>query len=225
MKSNRGNAIGISDSGVGGLTVVMALMEGLPFEDIIYFGDTARVPYGVKSVETIPRYALQITEFLLQQEGKALIVAGNTMSAVAYGVIEDLAPVPLLGAVDAGARGAVALTQTKRVGVIGTPTTITSSTYVTATKSYDSHIEIFSQAWPLFVPLAEEEWLDHAVTWLTAQAITEQAHGLLDDYTLLQQQPRSPEYRFYIPDLPLRLTEIGERFLGSGLTNVKVLRW
>jgi glutamate racemase len=268
MKSKRGNAIGVFDSGVGGLTVVRALMEGLPFEDIIYFGDTARVPYGVKSVETIRRYALQITEFLLQQEVKALIVACNTMSAVAYGVIEDLAPVPLLGVVDAGARGAVALTKTRRIGVIGTPTTITSSTYVTAIKRYDPHVEIFSQACPLFVPLAEEGWLDHAVTRLTAQeylrplianhidtlvlgcthypllkpvlqevlgstiqlvdsaqAITDQAHGLLDDYNLLQQEPRSPEYRFYVTDLPLRFTEIGERFLGRELTNVKVLRW
>lgn len=169
MKTERNNAIGVFDSGVGGLTVVRALMEGLPLEHIIYFGDTARVPYGVKSIETIRRYATQITEFLLEQEVKALIVACNTMSAVAYGVIEDLSPVPLLGVVDAGARGAVAVTKNKRVGIIGTPATINSSTYVKAIKKYDPEIEIFSQPCPLFVPLAEEGWLDHTVTRLTAQ--------------------------------------------------------
>jgi len=169
MKSERGNPIGVFDSGVGGLTVVRAIMEGLPFEDIIYFGDTARVPYGVKSVETIRQYAAQITRFLLQLEVKALIVACNTMSAVAYEVIEDLSPVPLLGVVDAGAKSAVAATKNKRVGIIGTPTTITSNTYVKAIKKYDPEIQIFSQACPLFVPLAEEGWLDHEVTRLTAQ--------------------------------------------------------
>jgi len=268
MKSKRGNAIGVFDSGVGGLTVVRALMKGLPFEDIIYFGDTARVPYGVKSAETIRRYAAQIAEFLLQQDVKALICACNTMSAVAYEVIEDLSPVPLLGVVDAGARSAVALTKTKRVGVIGTSTTIASSTYEAAIKRYATHMEIFSQACPLFVPLAEEGWLDHEVTRLTAQeylnpliahridtlvlgcthypllrpvlqevlgstiqlvdsaqAVTEQAHRLLGEHDLLQQQPRSPEYRFYVTDLPVKFTEIGERFLGRELANVTVVNW
>jgi glutamate racemase len=161
--------IGVFDSGIGGLTVVRALMAGLPFENIIYFGDTARVPYGVKSVETIALYARQITEFLLQQGVKLLIVACNTMAAVAHQAIMQLSPVPVLDVIDAGARSAVAMTHTKRVGVIGTPATINSNAYNRAIHKLDPEIRIFSQTCPLFVPLVEEGWLDHPVTRLTAK--------------------------------------------------------
>jgi glutamate racemase len=169
MKVNPNNPIGVFDSGIGGLTVARALIERLPLENIIYFGDTARVPYGVKSPETISRYATQITEFLLQQKVKVLIVACNTMAAVAYGAIKDLSSVPTLDVVDAGARSAVAETHNKYVGVIGTPATINSNAYVKAIKEYDPEITVFSQPCPLFVPLVEEGWLDHQVTRLTAQ--------------------------------------------------------
>lgn len=169
MKVNPNNPIGVFDSGIGGLTVARALIERLPLENIIYFGDTARVPYGVKSPETISRYATQITEFLLQQKVKVLIVACNTMAAVAYGAIKDLSSVPVLDVVDAGARSAVAETHNKYVGVIGTPATINSNAYVKAIKEYDPEITVFSQPCPLFVPLVEEGWLDHQVTRLTAQ--------------------------------------------------------
>mgnify|MGYP000229844459 FL=1 len=127
MQSNPNNAIGVFDSGVGGLTVVRALMERLPFENIIYFGDTARVPYGVKSVETIRHFTAQITQFLLQKEVKLLIIACNTMAAVAAQVVRDLSSVPVLDVIEAGALGAIATTQRKQVGVIGTPTTINSN--------------------------------------------------------------------------------------------------
>ena len=169
MKVNPDNPIGVFDSGIGGLTVVRALMEQLPSEHIIYFGDTARVPYGVKSVATISRYAAQITKFLLGHHVKLLIVACNTMSAVAYNVIADLSPVPLLEVVDAGARSAAEKTRNKKVGVIGTPATISSNAYTQAIKAHDPDIRVFSQACPLFVPLVEEDWLDHQVTLLTAQ--------------------------------------------------------
>jgi glutamate racemase len=169
MKVNPNNPIGVFDSGIGGLTVARAIIERLPLENIIYFGDTARVPYGVKSPETISRYATQITEFLLQQKVKVLIVACNTMAAVAYGAIKDLSSVPTLDVVDAGARSAVAETHNKYVGVIGTPATINSNAYVKAIKEYDPEITVFSQPCPLFVPLVEEGWLDHQVTRLTAQ--------------------------------------------------------
>ncbi len=163
------NPIGVFDSGVGGLTVVRALMERLPFESIVYFGDTARVPYGVKSVETIASYARQITEFLLQQRVKLLIIACNTMAAVAHQVVDDLSPVPVLDVIDAGARSAVALTRARHVAVIGTPATINSNAYARAIHRYDPSVRIFSQACALFVPLVEEGWLDHPVTRLTAQ--------------------------------------------------------
>ena len=169
MKVNPNNPIGVFDSGIGGLTVARAIIERLPLENIIYFGDTARVPYGVKSPETISRYATQITEFLLQEKVKVLIVACNTMAAVAYGAIKDLSSVPTLDVVDAGARSAVAETHNKYVGVIGTPATINSNAYVKAIKEYDPEITVFSQPCPLFVPLVEEGWLDHQVTRLTAQ--------------------------------------------------------
>jgi len=161
--------IGVFDSGVGGLTVVRALMERLPFENILYFGDTARVPYGVKSVETINAYARQITEFLLRQEVKLLIIACNTMAAVARHTVESLSSVPVLDVIDAGARRAVAETRTHHVGVIGTPTTINSNAYARAICQLAPETRIFSQACALLVPLVEEGWLDHPVTRLTAQ--------------------------------------------------------
>ena len=161
--------IGVFDSGIGGLTVVRALMERLPFEDILYFGDTARVPYGIKSVETITGYARQITEFLLHRNVKLLIIACNTMAAVAYQAVADLSPVPILDVIDAGARMAANATQTKTIGVIGTPATINSNAYARAIHCLDSEIRIFSRACPLFVPLVEEGWFDHPVTRLTAR--------------------------------------------------------
>jgi glutamate racemase len=166
--SHVNDPIGVFDSGVGGLTVVRALMERLPFENIIYFGDTARVPYGVKSVETIASYARQITEFLLQQRVKLLIIACNTMAAVAHQVVDDLSPVPVLDVIDAGARSAAAVTRAHYIAVIGTPATINSNAYARAIHRYDPSVRIFSQACPLFVPLVEEGWLDHPVTRLTA---------------------------------------------------------
>ncbi len=163
------NAIGVFDSGIGGLTVVRALMERLPFESVIYFGDTARVPYGIKSVETITSYALQIAEFLLQKRVKLLIIACNTMAAVASRLITARSPVPVLNVIDAGARSAVTTGEQSRIGVIGTPTTINSNAYARAIHHYNPATRIFSQACPLFVPLVEEGWLDHVVTRLTAE--------------------------------------------------------
>jgi len=169
MESSSGYPIGVFDSGIGGLTVVRALMERLPFENIIYFGDTARVPYGVKSPETITQFATQITRFLLQKEVKLLIIACNTMAAVAYQAVKDLSSVPVLDVIAAGARKAVEETTSKHVGVIGTPATINSNAYARAIHEHDPDIHVFSQACPLFVPLVEEGWWHHPVTRLTAQ--------------------------------------------------------
>ena len=168
VQTGASNPIGVFDSGVGGLTVVRALMERLPFEEILYFGDTARVPYGVKSAETITGYAGQITEFLLRRNVKLLIIACNTMAAVAYEAVASLSPVPVLDVIDAGARAAAGATRTKVIGVIGTPATINSSAYTRAIHRCDKQIRVFSQACPLFVPLVEEGWFDHPVTRLTA---------------------------------------------------------
>lgn len=161
--------IGVFDSGVGGLTVVRALMERLPFESIYYFGDTARVPYGVKSVQTIAHYTTQITEFLLEKQVKLLIIACNTMAAVSAQVVRDLSPTPVLDVIEAGALAALAATRSNRIGVIGTPTTINSNAYAQAIHAIEPQARLTSQACALFVPLVEEGWLDHPVTRLTAQ--------------------------------------------------------
>ena len=169
MNPEQAHPIGVFDSGIGGLTVVRALMERLPFENIIYFGDTARVPYGIKSVETITRYASEITGYLLRQEVKLLIIACNTIASVAYEAVAQLSPVPVLEVIDAGARRAVEATHNNCIGVIGTPMTINSNAYARNIYRHNPSIRVFSQACALFVPLVEEGWLDHPVTRLTAQ--------------------------------------------------------
>ncbi|MEO1767120.1 glutamate racemase [Thiobacter aerophilum] len=169
MQPDSRSPIGVFDSGIGGLTVVRALMERLPFEHIVYFGDTARVPYGVKSVETIAHYTTQIAEFLLEKQVKLLIIACNTMAAVAAGMVRDLSPVPVLDVIDAGALAAVQASGTRRIGIIGTPTTINSNAYALAIHRLDPEVRLVSQACALFVPLVEEGWLDHPVTRLAAQ--------------------------------------------------------
>lgn len=164
--------IGVFDSGVGGLTVVRALMERLPFENIVYFGDTARVPYGIKSVPTIETFTGQITDFLLARRVKLLIVACNTMAAVARHVVDAKAAaagVPVLDVIDAGAKEAARRTRSGHIGVIGTPTTVNSNAYARRIHAVKADARVFSQACPLFVPLVEEGWLDHPVTQLTAQ--------------------------------------------------------
>ncbi|BBO99909.1 glutamate racemase [Sulfuriferula nivalis] len=169
MQIDSKQAIGVFDSGIGGLTVVRALMERLPFENIVYFGDTARVPYGVKSVETIAHYTTQIAQFLLEKNVKLLIIACNTMAAVAAQTVRDMSPVPVLDVIEAGAWAAVQASKTHQIGVIGTPTTVNSNTYARAIHDLTQDARIYSQACPLFVPLVEEGWLDHPVTRLTAQ--------------------------------------------------------
>lgn len=169
MHGHPEHPIGVFDSGVGGLTVVRALMERLPFEHIHYFGDTARVPYGVKSVETIAHYTTQIAEFLLEKRVKLLIIACNTMAAVATQVVRDLSPVPVLDVIEAGALSALAASNSRRIGVIGTPTTVNSNAYARAIHEIEPEARIVSQACALFVPLVEEGWLEHPVTRLTAQ--------------------------------------------------------
>lgn len=164
--------IGVFDSGVGGLTVVRALMERLPFENIVYFGDTARVPYGIKSVPTIELFTGQITDFLLAHRVKMLIVACNTMAAVARAIVDAKAArfgIPVLDVIDAGAQEAARVSKTGHIGVIGTPTTVNSNAYARRIHAVSPSARVFTQACPLFVPLVEEGWLDHPVTRLTAQ--------------------------------------------------------
>jgi glutamate racemase len=162
-------AIGIFDSGVGGLTVLKAVMEVLPQENTIYLGDTARVPYGIRSPETVTRYSFENTQFLLSQEIKMLVVACNTASAISLEAVKREFPLPVLGVLEPGARAAVAATRTGRIGVIGTEATIGSGAYEKAVRSVNAGIEVFTQACPLFVPLVEEGWTDNDVAELAAR--------------------------------------------------------
>ncbi|MGD0843256.1 MAG: glutamate racemase [Geobacteraceae bacterium] len=162
-------SIGIFDSGVGGLTVLKEVVKALPQEDTIYLGDTARVPYGTKSPETVTRYALQVTSFLVQRDIKLLVVACNTASAVSLEALKDHFSIPIIGVIEPGARRAVSVTRTGKVGIIGTAATIQSSAYAKAIKRMNREIEVVTRACPLFVPLAEEGWVDNEVVRLTAR--------------------------------------------------------
>jgi glutamate racemase len=162
-------SIGIFDSGVGGLTVLKEVLKALPQEDTIYLGDTARVPYGTKSPETVIRYALQVTSFLVERDIKLLVVACNTASAVALDTLKDHFSIPIIGVIEPGARRAAAVTGSGKVGVIGTSATIQSSAYAKAIKRINRDIEVVTRACPLFVPLAEEGWVDNEVARLTAR--------------------------------------------------------
>lgn len=155
--------IGIFDSGVGGLTVVQQLMAALPHEHLVYLGDTARTPYGTKSAAVVTRYTLENAQFLLDQGVKLLVVACNTMSAVALEALRRSTDVPVVGVIEPGARAAVAVTRNRKVGVIGTEGTIASGSYTRALRALDPGLEIYTRACPLFVALAEEGWVDNAI--------------------------------------------------------------
>jgi len=163
-------AIGIFDSGVGGLTVLKEVVRVLPQEDTIYLGDTARVPYGTKSPETVIRYSRQIARYLLSRDIKLLVVACNTASAVALSCLQQEFSIPIVGVIEPGARAAANVTVSGKVGVIGTAATIASSAYTKAIKRIDPKIEVVTRACPLFVPLAEEGWVDNEVARLTARS-------------------------------------------------------
>lgn len=167
-------AIGIFDSGIGGLTVLKEVVRALPQEDTIYLGDTARVPYGTKSPETVIRYSHQIARYLLSRDIKLLVVACNTASAVALPSLQKEFPIPVVGVIEPGARAAAAVTRSGKVGVIGTAGTIGSSAYTKAIKRINPDIEVVTRACPLFVPLAEEGWVDNEVARLTARIYLEE---------------------------------------------------
>ncbi len=168
MATKNQKPIGVFDSGIGGLTVVRALLERLPNENIVYFGDTARVPYGSKSAQVVREYTLDDTEFLLSKDVKMIVVACNTVSAVALDVVQKRANLPVTGVIIPGAQAAMAATRNKRIGVIGTIGTINSNAYKNELKRLHPSVNIFSKACPLFVPLVEEGWLDLKATELIA---------------------------------------------------------
>jgi glutamate racemase len=164
MKSPRSLPIGVFDSGIGGLTVVRQMRRVLPVENLIYLGDTARVPYGTKSPETVVRFACEDASFLVGQGVKAIVVACNTASAWALPALQERFSVPVFGVILPGARQALAKTRNHRIGVIGTNATVRSRAYVRAILDQNPNARVFARACPLLVPLVEEGWLNRPVT-------------------------------------------------------------
>ena len=164
MAETKANApVGVFDSGLGGLTVVREIMRQLPEEDIVYFGDTARVPYGSKSKDTIIYFSRQIVHFLRTKDVKAIVVACNTASALALEEIKDEIDLPMIGVVKPGALAAAKATQTGKVGVIGTQATVSSGIYAKVLSEIDPKITVTGKACPLFVPMVEAQMMDHPV--------------------------------------------------------------
>jgi glutamate racemase len=161
--------VGVFDSGVGGLTVVSQIFRQLPNEQVIYFGDMGRTPYGIRSAEVIKKFSRQNVNFLLEQDVKFIVVACNTASALALNYIERIFSIPMMGVIEPGARAAAQYTQNNRIGVIGTEATIGSSSYTKALLKINPKLEVFGLACPLFVSLAENGYVDKPATQLIAE--------------------------------------------------------
>lgn len=166
---NRTNPIGFFDSGIGGLTVVKSVSRLLPNENIIYFGDTARVPYGSKSNETVIEYSIQAANFLLRKNIKLLVVACNTASAIALKELRRFLTIPVVGMIEPGSKMAVQTTTNNKIGVIGTRATINNKAYTSEMERLNPKLKIYDAACPLFVPLAEEGWINTKATELIAK--------------------------------------------------------
>lgn len=179
------DAIGLFDSGVGGLTVMREIMRILPHERLIYFGDSARVPYGNKGTRTIVRYSIENTITLLEKNIKLLVVACNTASALALPKLRQLFKLPIIGVIEPGAEKAAAVTRSQRIAVLGTKGTIQSGVYQTAIKKLCPEATLFPIACPLFVHLVEEQWVNHASTRLIVQEYLRPLKGENVDTVLL----------------------------------------
>ena len=169
MVAMRDAPIGVFDSGIGGLTVAQEVIRQLPAESVVYFGDTARVPYGPKSPETVRRYSQEIADFLQTQGVKAMVIACNTATAHALAMLREKLSIPVIGVVEPGARAAVASSKSNRIGVIGTVGTIKSGAYERAIRALNPDAIITARACPLFVPLVEEGWNEHPASRLIAE--------------------------------------------------------
>ncbi len=161
--------IGIFDSGLGGLTVARAISGALPAEDLVYLGDTARVPYGTRSARTVVKYAIGCAERLLSFDIKLLVVACNTASGVALGELQSRLDIPVVGVIQPGARAGVRATRSGRIGILATAGTVASGAYERAIQGENDAMNVFAQPAPLFVPLAEEGWVNGDVPRLAAQ--------------------------------------------------------
>lgn len=167
--SNPSSPIGVFDSGIGGLTVLKEIFRALPSENTIYLGDTARVPYGTRSPETVIRYSFENTRFLSSRSVKVIIIACNTASSVGLDAVRSAFPVPVIGVIEPGAKAAVSATRNRKVGIIGTEATIRSNAYARAIHALAPDIEVSGTSCPLFVPLVEEGWTEGEVAEKVAE--------------------------------------------------------
>jgi glutamate racemase len=210
--------IGIFDSGIGGLTVVRALRKLLPSEHLIYLGDTGRYPYGTKSADVVCRYSFENTEFLVDKGVKLLVVACNTSTAVALDALQERYPVPVIGVIEPGVQAAARATRNRKVGVIATEGTIRSGAYTRALRAARPDLEIYTRACPLFVPLAEEGWVDNEVAALAARSyLGSLAQSGID--TLILGCTHYPLLRDVIRDTIGR----GVRLIDSGLVTASAV--
>jgi glutamate racemase len=169
MTEKRDRPIGVFDSGIGGLTVLKEILRELPQESTIYLGDTARVPYGIRSAETVMRYSFENTKFLSSKGIKILVIACNTASSVSLDALKNSVAIPVLGVIEPGSKAAVKATQNRKIGVIGTSATVQSNAYTTAIHAIDPAIQVFGLACPLFVPLVEEGWITGNIAMMIAK--------------------------------------------------------
>jgi glutamate racemase len=170
---NKDSAIGVFDSGIGGLTVLQQIIETLPSENTVYLGDTARSPYGTKSVDTVLRYSFENTEFLVEKGVKLVVVACNTSTAIALEPLQNKLAIPVVGVIGPGVKRAIASTKNNKIGVIATEATIQSGAYTRALKAAHASVEVYSRACPLFVPLVEEGWTENQIVEMTVAAYLE----------------------------------------------------
>lgn len=259
-------AIGMFDSGVGGLTVLKEVRQVLPSEDIIYLGDTARVPYGNRSPHTVTKYALESALFLLTKGIKLLVIACNTSSALSLSILKRKLPIPVLGVIEPGAREATTHTKVQKVGVIGTKATVKSLAYQRAIRRLDPNIEVLAKACPLFVPIVEEGLENDEVAYLMAgkylQAFKDSGVDVLvmgcTHYPILEPVLKTVmgdgisivntgretakeiqrtlekgdiladsgigKQEYYVTDSPEGFAEIGGRFLGEHITNIRFVK-
>ena len=264
MKSGDPRAIGVFDSGIGGLTVAREIFQLLPNESVTYFGDTARVPYGPKSPATVLHYSREAATFLMTQDIKLLVVACNTATAHAADALARELPVPVIGVVEPGARTAARTTRSGRIGVIGTAGTIASGAYDKAVRRLVHNARVYAQPCPLFVPLIEEGWIDHEATRSIAReyltplrdvdidvlvlgcthypllapvirevigpdvALVDSAHEtarevqeVLERDQLRRVDATPPRHTFFASDSPMRFRDVGSRFVGGKIAEVK----
>lgn len=167
--SEKEKPIGVFDSGIGGLTVVKQISQTFPYENIIYFGDTARVPYGSKSNSTVIEYSIQDARFLMNKGVKVIVAACNTASSIALSAVKKEFNTPVIGMIEPGAKSAAGKTKNGKIGVIGTRATINNKAYSTEIKKLNPDLQVYEKACPLFVPLAEEGWIKHPAAYQVAE--------------------------------------------------------